>query len=135
MTEYHNEASQAERHAIVTAKAEHAHNTYLGRAEAEIGEEMGGRFKRLAAIPVTGVPTIPTLPASSPWSVPDPTGIEPPLGVDIGAMEPTGTEQEIQRSLASLDHPAPTRAPTSAPDQPLSVEPGVGARSSFRRRV
>lgn len=50
------------------------------------------------AKPDAGPLHYPAQPASSPWSG-DPTGIEPPLGVAIDEMEPTGTAAEVAKSL------------------------------------
>jgi hypothetical protein len=64
-------------------------DTYHARAEADL--ETGGRWAK----PTIGVPE---LPAASPWSR-DPVGIEPPLGIDVNAMEPVGEHHEVERSL------------------------------------
>jgi hypothetical protein len=62
----------------------------------------GGRFARLTPAAVTGatpIPQVPRLPASSPWSSGDPVGPEPPLGLDVNAVEPVGIAPEIEASL------------------------------------
>jgi hypothetical protein len=108
-------------------------NTYLAHAQAD-ADAAGGRFAKVNATEVTGVPRYPTLPAGSPFHH-DPVPPEPPLGQDVNAMQPVGTEAEIAQSVAA-SFPPPMRAPTSsAPDNLQSVETDVGARSTFRRRV
>ena len=73
-------------------------STYRDHAEANADLELGGRFAKLTPTTVTGsTPThqYPKLPADSPFNqaatmVPD----EPPLGIDINAMEPVGEHFE-----------------------------------------
>lgn len=125
--------TQAERRAIISAEARAARaerfhkNTYYSHAQADADLAAGGRYAKVEERPVVGVPIYPALPASSPWHC-DPIGIEPPLGIDVNAMEPTGTEIEIAKSLACASHSPTMRAP---PDRQPS---GVGARS-LRRRI
>jgi hypothetical protein len=61
---------------------------------------------------------IPRLPAASPWSNPDSWGgQEPPLGLDVSAVEPVGSAHEIQESLDAArtdDAPASAEAAASA---------------------
>ena len=76
---YINPASQAEKREILES-------SLLGRAQAD--SDLGsGRFKKETTTRVTGVPTYPSLPASSPWASPDPTGEEAPLGYSVDAMD------------------------------------------------
>ena len=84
-TEYHNDASQEERKSILKSDRD-ARNTYFSHAQAAIGEELGGRYRTLAPAPVEGVPRYPRSGVPS-----DLSGVEPPFGVDIGYVEPTGT--------------------------------------------
>jgi hypothetical protein len=134
---YHNDTTQGERRTIVraevrAAKAERVHSSYFAHAVADADLAAGGRFVKVNAVKVTGVPAVPALPASSPFAS-DPVPPEPQLGVDVNAMEPVGTEAEIAQSVAS-SFPPPMRAPTSsAPDNLQSVETDVGARSIRRR--
>jgi hypothetical protein len=60
--------------------------TYLSRAEAEVGSELGGRFKHLGSkttiVGASGGPTYPKMPKDNPWAskvvpdTPDPLGYE-----------------------------------------------------------
>jgi hypothetical protein len=72
-------------------------DTYFSRAVAE-ADMAGGRFARIEASRVTGVPRVPALPVSSPWSH-DPVPNEAPLGFCIDAIEPVGTAKEIEQSI------------------------------------
>jgi hypothetical protein len=73
-------------------------STYRDHAEANADLELGGRFAKLTPTSVTGSTPdhqYPRLPADSPFNqaatmVPD----EPPLGMDINAMEPVGEHFE-----------------------------------------
>jgi hypothetical protein len=83
-------------------KSPEGSSTYLDRARAEESLASSGRFKNELSAPVPSVPTYPPQPASSPWaaaSVPD----EPPLGVDINALEPVGTAAEVAKSQESAE--------------------------------
>jgi hypothetical protein len=84
MAEYHNDATQTERREALKA------DCYFNRAQSEIGSELGGRFKHLSTTSVTPVPQYPHQPPNSPFHH-DPTGAEPPLGIDVNAM--TGVAQ------------------------------------------
>ena len=109
-------------------------DTYLSRAQADAEIESQGRFKKHNPTIVTGTPEYPRQPSSSPWSTPDPTGIEPSLGYEIDALPALGGES-----------PAPTATVETAttddggaalpPKGRDSALPSVSARSSFRRRV
>lgn len=75
---------------------------------------------------------------NSPWA-PSPVPVEPPLGIDVNAMNPVGTPLEIAKSiqaLASAATPVAEEAPaTSLPASPLhSPEQSTGAGASFTRR-
>src|SRR5262245_34403429 len=64
---------------------------YLSRAQNDATLEAQGRFKKQTSIKVTGVPTYPKLPDSSPWakSIDDVVGVEPALSAVGGPMAPT----------------------------------------------
>ena len=86
---FNNDATQSERKAIITSER----NTFLARTEAELEEESGGRFKKKTRTTIVGVnpaSAYPRLPPSSPWSCPDPTGVEPILGVDVNEVPDLG---------------------------------------------
>jgi hypothetical protein len=95
MAEYHNDATQAERREALKA------DCYFNRAQSEIGSELGGRFKHLSTTSVTPVPQYPQQPPNSPFHH-DPTGAEPPLGIDVNAMpgvaQPDPILEEAQQS-------------------------------------
>jgi hypothetical protein len=63
--------------------------TYFSCAQAQAGEELGGRFAALAKPIVTGVPSYPQQPVSSPWSR-DPVPPEPPLGYSVDEVPIVG---------------------------------------------
>jgi hypothetical protein len=86
-------------------KNETAFSTYFSRAQAEIGDEMGGRFRQLAPAPVAGVPTYPQLPSGSPWAA-DPVPALEPLGYSINDLEAVGEPHELQQSVAELSGPS-----------------------------
>jgi hypothetical protein len=79
-------------------------NTMHGRTSAELDLENTGRHAR--ANTVIGVDGPVQYPMAAPnWSA-DPTGVEPPLGFDVNAVEPVGESHEIQTSLAAVDAPS-----------------------------
>jgi hypothetical protein len=83
MAEYQNEASQAERKAVLE------NDNYHTRAQNTL-DESGGRFQKLTPTNVTGTASaqVPKLPASSPWSDPANWGPdEPSLGFSIDEMQ------------------------------------------------
>jgi hypothetical protein len=81
---YSNEASQGERReALQNDRAQGT--TYVARAIAERGEELGGRFAHLGREQqVVGQgPSVYPRPPTGPWAGPDPSGDEPPLGFSV----------------------------------------------------
>jgi hypothetical protein len=100
---FNNSATQAEKKQVLR-------DTMHTRAMAEFSLEHAGRHAKQNTVIGTGAPNYPAGPA---WSV-DPTGVEPPLGVDVNAVEPCGESFEVARSLgapALADLPS---APSSA---------------------
>jgi hypothetical protein len=70
-------------------------STYFAHAN-DVELEIGGRFAKVMPTTITGSEPIvkyPKQPEGSPWAS-DPIGAEPPLGIDINAMEPTGEVHE-----------------------------------------
>jgi Bifunctional DNA primase/polymerase, N-terminal len=63
-------------------------NTYLSHTHAD---EAGGRFMRLVPTTGTGAGPVPEYPAASPHHA-DPTGLEPPLGIDVNETVPAMRE-------------------------------------------
>jgi hypothetical protein len=55
---------------------------YLALAQQYLEEEAGGRFAKMNAARVTGIPVVPKQPDGSPWSA-DPAPDEPPTGYRI----------------------------------------------------
>jgi len=97
---YHNESSQSERRDVLRNERTQ-HSTYFEQAAATVGAELGGRFAALARGQQTVVGTAPSpypRQHGTPWSEPDPNQ-EPPLGVDINAMEPVGGPPEVAPAL------------------------------------
>jgi hypothetical protein len=88
-------------------------DTFFSRAQADAELGAQGRFKRETATRVTGVPTYPSQPASSPFAkgLDEVVGPERSLGVDVNAQEPVGTEKEIQASLEPTLKPPEVASP------------------------
>jgi hypothetical protein len=88
--EFNNDSDQAERWRV-------ERDTYLTRAQSDADLTSQGRFKKEIATRVTGVPSYPQLPASSPWSNAFDQNVELPLGYAVDAMP-----QEIQEPTPSV---------------------------------
>jgi hypothetical protein len=77
-------------------------NCYSTRVE----DDEGGRWAKPLPHVIGTAAQPPSLPPAN-WSH-DPSGIEPPLGVCVDAMEACGTPAEVQRSIDALGAaPAP----------------------------
>jgi hypothetical protein len=89
-----NKSDQAERRELAGGLSYHR------QAQIDQELELGGRFAA-DTINSGSASTVdyPPLPQSSP-SAGDSVGVEPPLGQDVNAQEPTGTAAEIEASLA-----------------------------------
>jgi hypothetical protein len=77
-------------------------STYLGQSEG-LDLDLGGRFAKVTRTTVIGTDPIaryPAQPANSPWRE-ELIGLEPPLGIDIGAVEPVGEPHERSRDAAA----------------------------------
>jgi hypothetical protein len=84
-------------------------STYHAHGQASIDDERQGRFGALDKTTVTGAgPTLqyPRQPPNSPWAN-DPLPPEPPLGIDINAMEAVGETWEQEASKSTGDAAAP----------------------------
>ena len=128
-------------HSDLTERQRVERDTYLTRAQADADLGASGRFKREITTRVTGVPTYPQLPASSPWSNGFDVNVEPPLGYAVDAMP-----QEIQSSEPALSPATVVASLTDAGDRtggepvigstvahfPATDEPVIG--SSMKRR-
>jgi hypothetical protein len=119
-----NKSDQAERRALAGSTAT---TTYHRQAQIDQELELGGRYREKETITGSERTTdYPRLPGGSPWSG-DPVGIEPPLGVAIDEMEPTGTAAEIEASLGGSVVAAPAAIPGS---EVAEVAPALVASSS-----
>jgi hypothetical protein len=101
---YWNEIDPKETRKII----QNERDTFHSRAQADAELEAQGRFKRQNETRITGTGALPSFPAipSGPWSAPDPVLPDPAtneFGVAIDEMEPTGSPQEIERSLERRD--------------------------------
>jgi hypothetical protein len=113
---------------------ERQHSTYLDHAVADTDLAAGGRFAKVNAVKVTGVPAVPTLPQNSPFAS-DPVPPEPQLGVDVNAMQPVGTEAEIEKSIRDLGGSALEAPVAVLPSVTVEPERGPPIPSTLRRRA
>ena len=130
--DFRNDSDQSERLRI-------ERDTYLTRAQSDADLTSQGRFKKETATRVTGVPTYPSLPASSPWANGFDVNVEPQLGIDVNTMEPTGTPTEIQASIEPALSPTTVASPADVGDRtggegPIGTTPLVPIGSFARRR-
>jgi hypothetical protein len=109
-------------------------STLLAFAESEAGS-ISGRWRSNQKSRVLGAKEealYPNLPPSSPWSSPDPSGLEPPFGIDINAVEPVGEYGEIEASIApsATGQPRTDLADGQSPDESceLGEAPGVNSQ-------
>ena len=100
MKEFQNDATQAERRAVV----KNDRSTYLDHAIANAEAEAQGRFAKVNATKVVGVPQVPRQPEHSFWHH-DVVGQEPPLGYSVNDMMPTGNPAEVATSVARAEPP------------------------------
>jgi hypothetical protein len=99
---FNNDATPDER--LQVHKDRMPKTTFQSFSEVFADEDRGGRYKPETSTHVIGstpIPKYPELPASSP-SHHDPVPNEAPLGFSIDAMEPLGTEAEVQASIDRL---------------------------------
>ena len=88
-----DEISQSERRRIM--REDRLPTTYHAAAQASIDEDRGGRFKVLTPTQVVGRSSAyPKLPSTSPSNQAAMTAKEPPLGIDVNALDPTGEPHE-----------------------------------------
>jgi hypothetical protein len=117
MSAYQNKSSQAEREAIL--RNDRA-NTFAGRAQAE-ADEIQGRWAQEHKATVTGTGPVEYPMVAPNWSV-DPTGVEPPLGMDVNTVEPCGEKFEID-ALGDVTTEAVRVGPQSASPLAAAVAP------------
>jgi hypothetical protein len=93
--------------------------TMFQHGQSQADEINQGRFAATGVPHVTGsqpIPKVPQLPESSPWSGAQPEpGIEPPLGFDNPALEPSAA---FQLHAEQLGAPAADEALASEGDRP-----------------
>jgi hypothetical protein len=89
-----DEISQAERRRILAE--DRRARTYFSEAQANADLELGGRYAKVTTTTVVGTGPIqyPRLPLAAPANQAAMVGDEPPLGIDINAMEPVGEIHE-----------------------------------------
>ena len=129
---YSNETTQAERKAIVK------NDSYFAR-QSNAADDAGGRFAKLTPATITGstlAPQYPSLPANSPWHH-DPVAATEPLGFSVNAMEPVGTQAEIEASIPTLNSPVGRALPAAVEvrvGERVGSTPLVPTRSLNKRR-
>jgi hypothetical protein len=102
-------------HPLLRPAGHNAPTTFSQLAAAEADLEAQGRFAK--ATP-TEVRSVPRYPAGPEWSK-DPTGIEPPFGVDVSAPPPAvGTLAEQQAAEERLAASAQNTNPLSSGGSP-----------------
>jgi hypothetical protein len=89
-----DEISQAERRRVLAN--DRKVSTYRDAAQASIDDLCGGRYGAIGKPTVTGAAPIsyPRLPSDAPSNQAAMIGDEPPLGIDVNAMEPVGEIHE-----------------------------------------
>ena len=121
-----DEINQAERRRILREGT-----TFHQRAVADASIETG-RFTQINSAHVVGstpIPRYPALPSSSPWSGAQPEpGIEPPLGLDNPALEPSAV------SLLPAEQTAPAGATHAADNLPPASAESSDAGASFSQQ-
>jgi hypothetical protein len=126
-----DEINQAEKRRILAEDKDRL-STLLDHSRANADLDLGGRFAKLHPTTVTGTTPdhqFPKLPADNPFNqaaamVPN----EPPLGIDINAMEPTG--EVFERGDGGEASPVDGGL-TSGPAQPQEWKPTTSR--SWRR--
>jgi hypothetical protein len=122
--DFRNDSNQDERQRV-------ERDTYLTRAQSDADLTSQGRFKREITTRVTGVPTYPQLPASSPWSQGFDQNVEPVLGFAVDEM-PTNATQ-----TPALNSPEVNALPATVEDhagEPVGTTPLLPTGSSMKRR-
>ena len=89
--------------------------------QSQVAEELDAKAGRFAKPSVVSgsEPAVryPRLPSSSPWAS-DPVPVEPPLGIDVNALEPTGELHELVGPLALTSVSQSTDVVETRPDHP-----------------
>ena len=131
---YDNSATQDERKAIVR------NDTYFSRQSNAV-DDAGGRYAKLTPNILTGqTQQVPRLPENSPWHH-DPVPATQPLGFSVDAMEPVGTQAEIEASIEPALEPNNSSAlPADVADragEPVGITSFLvpAGSTTFKRRV
>jgi hypothetical protein len=119
-TEFQREQQDRRQTALIDARVREQQQaaTMSGFAQAEANIDRG-RYTEHEKATVIGSTPIPHYPQGPAWCA-DPSGVEPPLGVDINEMQPTGEVFEVERSIAAQD------APTLEPRSPFGAQGNCG---------
>jgi hypothetical protein len=138
---YRVDATQKEKAAILKSDQRvRSGSTFLDHTH----DDEGGRFAKSRT--VIGSEATAQYPMVGPNWANDPTGVEPPLGFDVNAIEPVGEYGEIQASLIAVDDPAKPEeinpchlpasgavgsslSPLAAVDAPLAADPSGDVRA------
>jgi hypothetical protein len=124
--EFNNSSDQAERKQVVK------NDCYFNRAIAD-ADMIGGRFKKVTETIVTGgTPQYPT-PPNGPWSTPDVSGAEPPLGYEIDALPALGGESTFPVTPFSVETATPPMTADALPPMGRDRGPPAAPARSFRR--
>jgi hypothetical protein len=113
-------AEQKERRALTGSNTT---TTFHQQAMIDLQLESGGRFSKDTI--VSGTEASVPYPAGPAWTR-DQVGIEPPLGVAIDDLEPTGNAHEIEHSLSVAAPVVPIIHDRQSADLPSSAETSAG---------
>jgi hypothetical protein len=113
-------------------------NSYAGREMIEMEQGNIGRFAK-PENSKSPLPVYPRLPESSPWHH-DPVPPEEPLGYSVDAMEPVGSQQEVQASIDRLNENASVASISDAgaardADPSTGVDRALAPQSKLIRRL
>ena len=119
---FRNDTSQKERAEVLKNDRAVQKNTFLSHTHSE----EGGRYAKPQTV-IGATPTVQYPRAAPNWSV-DPTGVEPPLGIDVNTVEPCGEKFEIE-ALGDPTTPEASTAVDIAQPQPVAL-PLAGAKAN-----
>jgi hypothetical protein len=119
---FRNDASQKEREQVLrNDQRVRSGSTFQSRAIAE-ADDVRGRWAEINKSNVVGATPTPQYPAGPNWSV-DPTGIEPPLNIDVNAVEPCGEKFEVEAFGDATEAVARSSPLAGATATPVSNDP------------
>jgi hypothetical protein len=130
--QFHNDTDQRTRRQVLDneRKVQRENDTYHSRAQASVGEELGGRFKRYTPYSVAPVPQYPRI-ASGPWAANEGGTEMEPFPVDINAVD-IGYPPTASFTPAAVDGEAAAAEPAGVVDAAAadpSPDPSGPARS------